>query len=939
MSKKDQTDNKQSKNQEERQAKKKPESDNQAQKKRGKSETGSKKQSKQHKKAKTEPDQQEKKPGKKSPPPSKKQESEKRAKQKKKELDAAIKKAKAQQMAREEVLRRQKARAIKAKLPSTDFTLPVIPLRQGLLFPHTESVLSFGRSTSLKALEHAQKQKKLVVLVSQKDPEVDQPQAKDLYQVGTLALIERSVESEDVLNVLTRGLQRVEILNYQQFEPYITARISRLETSTEEDEEIIALARHLKKTFREIVQMGKPVEFLSFIKLMSGLDASPMTDQICSTLDLDTDKKQELLETVELKPRMKKVIAQLNHEMKVLEIEKDVVHKTRAKFNQHMRENVLRERLRTIKKELGEYDDGEEEAQTYREQLAELDLEEKTKEKIERDISRLEQMSPRNPQSGYISTWLETIFDLPWDEKDKTDIHLSQAQKILDKNHYGLEDVKDRVLEYISVLQLKQAQEASGKSQKQTGPESKRKEEKGGDADQEQERQDLPTILCFVGPPGVGKTSIGRAIAQALGRKFTKISLGGIKDEAEIRGHRRTYVGAMPGRIIKGIEQAGSMNPVFILDEIDKVGNDFRGDPSAALLEVLDPEQNQQFEDHYLDIPFDLSEVIFITTANTLDTIPPALKDRLEVIRYPGYTFNEKFNIAKKHLMDKVLAANGLLPRQVDITDASIKKIIQRYTKEAGVRELERQLSKAYRKVAKKIVEQSEANDTDQEADSEKPSETKAIKVTPKLIKEFLGPEKYDQTLAEEADQVGVATGLAWTRTGGDVLFIEVALTPSIGKSKIQLTGKLGEVMKESAHAALTFIKAQAEELGIEPEQFEQTDVHIHVPEGAVPKDGPSAGITIATAIASAFTERPVKREIAMTGEITLRGRVLRIGGLKEKVIAAHLAGIRQIAIPEKNERNLVDIPDSVKDDMDFQVVADANQVLDLALLPANEST
>ncbi|MBD3250394.1 MAG: endopeptidase La [Candidatus Pacebacteria bacterium] len=824
--------------------------------------------------------------------------------------------------------RSQKAQKIKNSLPSTEISLPVVAIRQGILFPNTESVMSFGRDKSVKAIKDAADKQKLVVLVAQKDPETEDPKPKDLYQVGTLAMIERTLKTDDTLSALVRGLNRVEIINYLQFDPYIKANVDKLPEVFDQDQEADALASHLKKTFQQVVQMGKPVEFLSFIKLMSGVDNSEMTDQIASTLNVKTKRKQELLETVNVKRRMKKVISSLTHEMKVLEIEKDVVSKTQQKFNKTMRDNILRERLKTIKKELGEIDEHEEIAQTHREKLEELNVSQDKKEKIEREINRLEQMSPNNPEAGYIRTWLDTVFDLPWGQKTTTEINLEKAEKVLNQSHYGLEDVKDRVLEYIAVMQLKQRKEdqlgqATKKTQDQEKKSSKKKKEKvkaksiKQNSDQPDTSQtQSPTILCFVGPPGVGKTSIGKAIAQALNRKFTKISLGGIRDEAEIRGHRRTYVGAMPGRIIKGIQQAGSTNPVFILDEIDKVGNDFRGDPSAALLEALDPEQNESFEDHYLDMEFDLSDVIFITTANTLDTIPPALRDRLEIIRYPGYTYNEKFEIAKRHLLDKVLQANGLDDDQANFTDGALEKVIRRYTKEAGVRELERKLGKISRKAAKQIVEKEELD--------------KEIKITKRKVKKYLGPEEYDPTIAEEEDQVGVATGLAWTSTGGDILFIEVALTP--GKGKIKLTGKLGDVMKESAQAAVTFVKSQAKELKIDKKRFEETDIHIHVPEGAVPKDGPSAGITIATAIASAFTDRPVEKEVAMTGEITLRGRVLRIGGLKEKAIAGHLAGISSIIIPAENKRNLVDIPDSVKDDIKFKPVKMATEALELAL-------
>jgi ATP-dependent Lon protease len=794
-----------------------------------------------------------------------------------------------------------------SNLPSKEFALPIIPLRQGILFPYTESVLTFGRSFSVNAIKEAIKSQNLVVLVSQKKPDIEQPKEKDLYQVGVLATVERTLKSDNNLSALVKGVARVKIHHYLQQQPFLKARVSKMEEEITNDQEEMALTAHLKKTFQQIVQMGKPVEFLNFIKLMSTIDASEMTDQIAATLNLNTIKKQDLLETTNIKQRIKKIIQYLNHETKVLEIEKDVVHKTQEKFDKHMRENILRERLNTIKKELGEYEDSEDIAGSFQERLTKINLPQEAKEKVQKEIQRLENMSPNNPETGYVRTWLDTIFEIPWKSAPTKKISIKKAQKQLDKSHYGLNDVKERVLEYLAVLQLKSQRSDTAKKVKKSSinnPNSK---------------TSLPTILCFVGPPGVGKTSIGQAIAQALGRKFAKISLGGIRDEAEIRGHRRTYVGAMPGRIIKGIITAHSKNPVFILDEIDKVGADFRGDPSAALLEVLDPEQNHSFEDHYLDIAYDLSEVIFITTANTLDTVPPALRDRLEIINYPGYTYNEKFQIAKNHLLGKVLEDNALEKTQLDFSPTALKKVIQRYTREAGVRELERKLGKIARKIAKELVSNQTVTSS---------QETKKISAT--RVRKLLGPEEYDPTLAEEISGVGVATGLAWTSAGGDLLFIEVALTP--GKGKIILTGKLGEVMQESAQAALTFVKSHATELKIDNRRFDKTDVHIHVPEGATPKDGPSAGITLATAITSAFTQRAVPRNLAMTGEITLRGRILRIGGLKEKAIAAHLAGIKRVIIPQDNERNIEEIPDEVKRDIKFIPVANASEVLKIAL-------
>jgi ATP-dependent Lon protease len=645
------------------------------------------------------------------------------------------------------------------------------------------------------------------------------------------------------------------------------------------------------------------------MKLMSGVNEGELTDQIASTLTAKTGEKQLVLEELNVKKRMQLVIERLSHEMKVLEIEKDVASKTQAKFDKYMRENVLRERLKTIQKELGELDDEEELANEYDKQYKLLKAPIEIKEKIGKEIKKLRQLSPNNPETGYIRSWLDTMFELPWGKYSKGNVDLKKASKVLEESHHGLPEVKDRILEYMAVLQLKSQQNGEASTTKADKTESK-SEAKKSKAD-----KTVPTILCFVGPPGVGKTSIGKSVAKALGRTFTKISLGGIRDEAEIRGHRRTYVGAMPGRIISGLKQAETMNPVFMLDEIDKIGNDFRGDPSAALLEALDPEQNDHFEDHYLDTAFDLSQVLFITTANTLDTIPPALRDRLEIIRYAGYTQEEKFQIAEKYLVKKQLKANGLQNNQFKISDALLKRVISHYTREAGVRNLERRIGTLMRKAARILVEDKEQT---------------SITVTAPKLKEFLGPEPYDETLTEKQDQVGLATGLAWTAVGGEVLFVEVALTE--GKGQVRLTGKLGDVMKESAQAALTYVKANAPKLNINTDKLAKTDIHIHVPEGAVPKDGPSAGITITTAIVSALTNRTVKREVAMTGEVTLRGRVLRIGGLKEKSIAAHRAGSKTVLIPKDNERDLVDVPKTVKDTIAFKPVADMEQVLKLAL-------
>lgn len=777
-------------------------------------------------------------------------------------------------------------------LPTSQLTLPVIPIREGVLFPSTESVLTFGRQLSLQALSSSKNDGKYVVLLTQKSEATKQPKGKDLYLVGTLAIVEKTLKSGDSISALVRGVGRVRVDQFVQEKPFLIAKVSKIYDQLSRNEELLALSNQLQKLFKQTVQMGKQIEFLNFIKLLSGVNEGEMADQIASTLNLSTKEKQAILEMQNVHLRIKKIIFHLSKEIKVMEIEKDVSKKTQAKFDKHMRENILRERLQTIQKELGEGDEEEEIIGDYERKLKKSKLPVEVAAKVKKEIKKLEQMSPNNPEGSYIRNWLDLVFELPFGKIKNRNIDIIQAAQILDQDHYGLEEVKERVLEYMAVLQLKQNK-----------PKTK--------------AQHLPTILCFVGPPGVGKTSIGQSIAKALGRSFTKIALGGVRDEAEIRGHRRTYVGAMPGRIIKAIGNANSLNPVFMLDEIDKLGNDFRGDPSSALLEVLDPEQNHAFEDHYLDFPFDLSQVLFIATANSLESIPPALRDRLEVIEYSGYTAAEKLQIAKRYLLAKTIAHNALKKNQVAIEDQILQQVIKHYVKEAGVRDLERQLNKIMRKIARLTLEKKQ----------------RQVKVTPQKLEKFLGPAIYDENLAEKAGQVGLATGLAWTSVGGDVLFVEVAL--SEGKGEIKLTGKLGEVMKESAQAALTYVKANHQKLQIELDKINKSNVHIHVPEGAVPKDGPSAGITIATALVSAFTGRPVNHQVAMTGEITLRGRVLRIGGLKEKAIAAANAGISTIIIPADNQRDLGKITPLLGKSVQFAPVSHIEQVLALALEPS----
>ncbi len=637
------------------------------------------------------------------------------------------------------------------------------------------------------------------------------------------------------------------------------------------------------------MNLGKTTDFLVFMNIMSETSPSELSDLIASVLDLKPSQRQELLEMTNVKTRLEKITEYLAREIKVLEIERRIASKTQERFEKGAREAMLRERLKTIEKELGQDEDNEVKELLLK--IKDSHMPEDVEEKAKKEVRKLGQMNQFNPEAGYIRNYLDWLVSLPWGKESKSAVDIKMAEGVLDREHFGLQKVKERIIEYLAVHKL---------AGKMKGP-----------------------ILCFVGPPGVGKTSIGKSIAKALGREFVKVSLGGIRDEAEIRGHRRTYVGALPGRIVQGIKDAGTRNPVFMLDEIDKVGTDFRGDPSSALLEALDPEQNNAFSDHYLEVPFDLSDVMFITTANVLDTIPPALRDRLEVIHFAGYTQEEKFHIVKDFLLQKQMESHGLTKDKVEISDDALRFITHHYTREAGVRTLERQIAAIFRKIAKLVAEG---------------KKTKTV-VTSKNVPKFLGPIKFSSTILEKKDEVGMSTGLAWTEAGGDILFIEVALMP--GKGHLILTGQLGDVMKESCQAALSYIRARAKQFGLSEKFYQNLDVHVHVPEGAVPKDGPSAGLAITTAIISALTKIPVKRKVGMTGEITLRGRALEIGGVKEKVIAAHRAGLKTIILPKENKKDLEDVPKEVLKDLNFVFVSHMDEVLSIALakpLPKEKS-
>ncbi|MBI2049791.1 endopeptidase La, partial [Candidatus Roizmanbacteria bacterium] len=731
---------------------------------------------------------------------------------------------------------------------------------------------------------------------------LDDPSKKDLYEIGVVAAIKNIVSGEKgEINALVKGIERVSVKEFMKEEPFFEASCEVIEETSKDDEEIQAIIKYISTQIKKAINLGKTIDFIFLMNILNVNSPLDFSYQVAMVLDLREHEKQELLEESDLKYRLQKEVDFINREIRILEIEQNISSKTQQKVERSMKETILREKMKTIEEELGGKSE-DKEVNEYKDKIRRAKMPKEVEEKAVKELKRLIQMSQFNPEASYIKTYLDWLVELPWSKSSAKDIDIKEAEKILNEDHYGLKKIKERILEFLAVIELRKQKENSVKKNKDIEETSAKKSQQ-------------PTILCFVGPPGVGKTSLGKSIARALGRKFVKISLGGIRDEAEIRGHRRTYVGALPGRIIQGVKQAGTNNPVFMMDEIDKVGRDYRGDPSAALLEALDPEQNHSFSDHYLEVAFDLSGVFFITTANILDTIPDALLDRLEVIHFPGYTEDEKFNIAKEYLIKKQLEAHGLTEKEAKITDSALKVMIRRYTREAGVRELERQIAALFRKVAREIVEK------------------KSLKqkiITAADLHKYLGPYKYSSQMLEEKDAVGISTGLAWTQAGGDILFIEVAIMP--GKGNLTLTGHLGDVMKESCRAALSYIRQRWNLFGLNKDLFNKIDVHVHVPEGAVPKDGPSAGIAIATALVSALTKIPVRRDVGMTGEITLRGRALEIGGIKEKVVAAHRAEIKTVILPKENKKDLDDIPKYVLKDLNFVFVNHVDEVLKEAL-------
>lgn len=778
--------------------------------------------------------------------------------------------------------------------------VPIVAVRGSVIFPHTDTLLSFGRNKSVNAINSAFQEDRVIAVFAQKDSKVKDPADGDLYEIGTIATISQMMATEGEVHALIRGQARIKLEEVISHEPFLIGRVTELSEEIQDTPEVKAISSQLTEFFKRAINLGKSAEVMTVMRLISG-EVTPLelVDQIASILDIKLEEKQALLEILSLEKRMRLTLDYLTKEVSALDLEKSIAIKTNKRFEEQMRKQMLRERKRTIEEELGE--ENEEgmlepgDMAEFKEKIKNAGMPEEVKKKAEKELKRLSQMSPHNPEGGYIRNYLDWLCDMPWNQASPNDVSIKKAEKILANDHYGLEKAKERIIEFLAVMKLKGLAKHAGKN-----------------------AENQPTILCFIGPPGVGKTSIGKSIAKALGRKFVRVSLGGIRDEAEIRGHRRTYVGALPGRIIQGIKNAGTKNPIFMLDEIDKVGADFRGDPSSALLEALDPEQNKEFSDHYLEVPFDLSEVMFIATGNILDTIPIALKDRMEVIGFPGYTEEEKYHIAEKFLWPKELRLHSLEElggkKKITLSKEALEEVISRYTREAGVRDLERNLAAICRKIAKLATE--------------KEKYPKVIK--PADIRKFLGPQKFSSQIAEKKDEVGMSTGLAVTSAGGEILFIEVALMP--GKGRLTLTGQLGEIMQESAKAAFTWTKAHYQVLGLKPDFAQKLDVHIHVPEGAVPKDGPSAGVAITTALVSALTKTPVRRDVGMTGEVTLRGRVLEIGGVKEKVIAGHSAGLKIIILPKENKKDLEDVPAKVKKDIKFIFASEVEEVLKIAL-------
>lgn len=759
--------------------------------------------------------------------------------------------------------------------------LPMIPLRGLSVFPNMVLHFDIGREKSINALEKAMVMNQHIFLASQKDDNTDLPTPDDFYHIGTVGKIKQMLKLPgDSIRVLVEGVCRGEIEEVMFEVPYFKCRIRKIEEPVypADDAEAEALMRTVLSNFDEYININRNLAPEIFATVVTIEDPGRMADMIASHLEIKLEEKQILLETLDPKERLEKLNSILTKEIEILNIEQDISSKVKSQINKNQREYYLREQMRAIQEELGVAEDVEDEVAGFMEKLDSLELEEKTRDKVEKEINRFSKMQPSSAEANVSRNYIETILSLPWNTESEDNIDLNKAEEILNEDHYGLDKVKERVLEYLAVMQL---------SRGLKGP-----------------------ILCLVGPPGVGKTSIARSIARSIGREFVRMSLGGVRDEAEIRGHRRTYIGAIPGRIINAIKDSGTKNPVFLFDEVDKIGADYKGDPASALLEVLDPEQNKDFTDHYLEVPFDLSKVMFITTANTTSTIPRPLLDRMEVIEVSGYTEEDKLNIAERYLVPKQVKENGLTSRNISFTEKGLRTIINYYTRESGVRNLEREIGNLCRKVAKNVV----------------CGETKKVSITGKKVEEMLGKKRFRFDIIKGEKEVGVTTGLAWTVVGGDTLFIETTAVP--GSGKLVLTGQMGDVMQESAKAGVSYIRSVSRKLKIDEDFYKKYDLHIHIPEGAIPKDGPSAGVTMCTAIISTLTGIPARKDIAMTGEITLRGKVLPVGGIREKVMAAHRAGIRKVLLPKDNDVDIQDIPEVVRNDMEFVLLRNVDDAL-----------
>ena len=773
--------------------------------------------------------------------------------------------------------------------PADDHDYPVMPLRNTVLFPQQVIPIYIGREKSLKLIEDLGPGDKHIVVVAQEDGSIEDPKPEDLYAYGTLGVVLKVFDMPDnSKSAIVQGVERVKLLSFGDAEPYYTAVVERIKDNPVSDDlELDALAKNLRDTFTELIQVAPNLTEEHSGMLSNIQKPSRLADRAVSLLTVPNQEKQEVLEELEVKKRVEKTITLLTREIQRIKLGEEIQTEVHDEISKTQREYYLREQMKAIKRELGE-DEETVEIKELEDRIKAAGLPEEAEKVAMKELDRLTRIPTQSPEYSVSRTYIEWLADLPWSKSSDDQINVKKAEKILDEDHYGLEKVKERILEYLAVRNLKQERNPDGVVR---GP-----------------------ILCFSGPPGVGKTSLGKSIARAIGREFVRMSLGGVRDEAEIRGHRRTYIGALPGRIIQSMKKAGTNNPVFMLDEIDKLGSDFRGDPSSAMLEVLDPEQNDSFSDHYLEVNFDLSKVMFITTANYQDAIPPALRDRMEILDFSGYIEDEKIKIAQRHLIPKQIEENGLTKKEVSLDKAAISELVRSYTRESGVRNLEREIANVLRKVARDMVEKT----------------IKKIRITKAKVLDYLGAPRFYSELAERTTKPGVVTGLAWTAAGGDILFIESSKMK--GKGNLTLTGQLGDVMKESATAALTYVRSHTDILGIPEDFHEKTDVHVHVPAGAIPKDGPSAGVSMFTSIVSLLKDKPVKDKLAMTGEITLRGNVLPIGGVKEKVTAAHRSGIKHIILPDHNKKDLEEIPEHIKKDLDFYFAKEIMDVIDVAL-------